>query len=45
VLIERTKSAHVRIWCALLRSYLSPHKLIVKSVSPGMPLMRSANSL
>jgi DNA-directed RNA polymerase II subunit RPB1 len=30
VLIERTKSAHVRIWCALLRSYLSPHKLIVK---------------
>jgi DNA-directed RNA polymerase II subunit RPB1 len=30
MLIERTKSAHVRIWCALLRSYLSPHKLIVK---------------
>ena len=30
VLIERTKSAHVRIWCALLRSYLAPHKLIVK---------------
>jgi DNA-directed RNA polymerase II subunit RPB1 len=30
VLIERTKSKHVRIWCALLRSYLSPHKLIVK---------------
>ena len=30
VLIERTKSAHVRIWCALLRCYLAPHRLIVK---------------
>jgi len=30
VLIERTNSAHVRIWCALLRCYLSPHQLIVK---------------
>ena len=30
VLIERTNSAHVRIWCALLRCYLSPHRLIVK---------------
>ena len=30
VLIERTQSSHVRLWCALLRCYLSPHKLIVK---------------
>jgi len=30
VLIERTESSHVRIWCALLRCYLAPHKLIVK---------------
>jgi DNA-directed RNA polymerase II subunit RPB1 len=30
VLIERTNSAHVRVWCALLRCYLSPHRLIVK---------------
>jgi DNA-directed RNA polymerase II subunit RPB1 len=30
VLIERTHGAHVRMWCALLRCYLSPHNLIVK---------------
>jgi len=30
LLIERTESSHVRIWCALLRCYLAPHKLIVK---------------
>jgi DNA-directed RNA polymerase II subunit RPB1 len=30
VLIERTKASHVRIWCALLRCYLAPHKLIVQ---------------
>lgn len=29
VLIERTKSGYNRIWCALLRHYLSPHNLIV----------------
>jgi DNA-directed RNA polymerase beta' subunit len=30
VLIERTKATHVRVWCALLRFYLSPHHIIVK---------------
>ena len=29
-LIERTKAGHVRVWCALLRYYLSPHHIIVK---------------
>ena len=30
ILIERTKSSHVRMWAALLRYHLAPHTLIVK---------------
>jgi DNA-directed RNA polymerase II subunit RPB1 len=30
ILIERTHGTHVRMWCALLRCYLSPHNIIVK---------------
>ena len=29
-LIERTHGSHVRMWCALLRCFLSPHNIIVK---------------
>jgi DNA-directed RNA polymerase II subunit RPB1 len=29
-IIKRTRSAHVHIWCGLLRYWLAPHRIIVK---------------